>query len=61
MDRIIIEYQSHDSRQLSKQVMAAVMDVLEKSSVSRVYISQDGKGTGSRNLSAYAGGGSNGI
>lgn len=61
MDRIIIEYQSPDSRQLSRLVMAAVLSVLKKSNASRVYISQDGTGAGSRSLFAYAGGGSDGI
>ncbi len=63
MNKIIIEYHAQDNRQFSKLIVAAVMEILNESSVDRVLISQDDPKTGSMTRFAYArcGGGPNEI
>ena len=63
MEKIIIEYHAQDNGQFSKLIMAAVMEILNESSVDRVLISLDDTKTGSMTRCAYArcGGRSNGI
>lgn len=63
MEKIIIEYHAQDNGQFSKLIMAAVMEILNESSVDRVLISQDDSKTGSMTRFAYArcGGNSNGL
>lgn len=63
MDKIIIEYHAQDNKQFSKLIVAAVMEILNESSVDRVLISQDDPKTRHMTRFAYAryGGGTNGI
>ena len=63
MDKIVIEYQSQDSGQLSRLLIKAVMGILKESGVNEAYIRQDGKGTGSRSRFLFTGfgGGRNGL
>lgn len=61
MDKIIIEYQSQNDGQLSKMLLAAVMDVFKCSSAEQVYISQNKQQSGSRIMFTYRRGGLNGL
>lgn len=55
MNKIVIEYQSQNDRLLLKLLMAAVMEVLKRSNVSKVIIRTE------RNVFVYQGGSSNGL